>query len=123
MYKCADGHFVPSYLSKVGTLNLGGKTRSGTKLILLAFTRPYASDPSTILKRSSMSSSFRWASLLSDCYNDSLSFLVISDRQGLESLSGQPCLPRSSLLHVLEVHTHMEIHPFEAGVVLEDIGE
>ena len=76
MYKCADGHFVPSYLLKVGTLNLGGNTRSGTKLILLASTRPYASDPSTILRRSSMSSSFRWASLLSDCSDDF--FLIFS---------------------------------------------
>ena len=76
MYKCADGHFVPSYLSKVGTLNLGGNIKSGTKLILLASTRLYTSDPSTILRRSSMSSNFRWASLLSDCSDDF--FLIFS---------------------------------------------
>ena len=75
MYKCANGHFVPLYLSKIGTLNFGGSTRFGTRLILLASTRLYASNPSTILKCFSMSSSFRWASLLSDCSNDS--FLIL----------------------------------------------
>ena len=72
IYRWADGHFVPSYLSKVGTLNFGGSTRSGTKLIVLASTKPYTSDPSTAFRRSSMSSNFRWASLLSDCSDDSL---------------------------------------------------
>ena len=72
IYRWAEGHFVPSYLSKVGTLNFGGNTKSGTKLIVLASTKPYTSDPSTAFRRSSMSSSFRWALLFSDCFDDSL---------------------------------------------------
>ena len=36
---------MPSYLSKVGTLNFGGNTRLGTKLIVLASTKPYTSFP------------------------------------------------------------------------------
>ena len=52
----------------------------------------------------------------------SLFFPILSDRQGPESLLGQPCLPQSSVqLHVFalgEVHTHMGIRPFEAWHVL-----
>ena len=98
MYRCADGHFGPSYLSKVGILNFGGSTRSGTRLILLASTRLYVSDPSTIL-------TLQWARVFvrPQYFQIAptihfLSSIVLLDHRGSKLLLGQPYLPLSSVL-------------------------
>ena len=127
MYRCANGHFVPLYLSKIGTLNFGGSTRSCTRLILLASTRLYAFDPSTILKRSS------WAqvSVGPRCFRTapmilSLSSLVPLDRQGTKLLLGQSYLPLSSIpLRSLVregVHSRIGNFPFEAWAAFIHMG-
>ena len=97
IYKWAKGHFVPSYLSKVGTLNFGGNTRSGTKLILLASTIPIRQTlpwPSGI---------FQWAQASVEPHYfqivlmiSSLASLVPSDHQDLGPLSDQLRLSQNS---------------------------
>ena len=128
MYRCAEGHFVPLYLSKVCTLNFGGSTKSGTKLILLASTRLYMSDPSMIFKRSFMSSSFRWANSCFDCFADFFwSVLALSNHRGSGLPLDRPywllnfALPRSFVRD--EVHSRMGTLPFEAWAAFTHMGE
>ena len=110
-------------MSKVGTLNFGGNTRSGTKLIVLASTKPYTSDPSMAFSRSSMSSSSvepHYSQIVPMIL--SLTSLVPSDRQDLELLLVQPYSTLNFVpLHLPvsgEAHSHMRIPRFVALVGL-----
>ena len=74
-------HLIPSYFSNIGTLNLGGTTKSGTKHSSLGSTLPRLFTPSISFSFLSKRLHLYYMLTCFDCPNDS--FLNLPCSQGL----------------------------------------